>query len=45
MMGGAAKKPGLFVPSVKKREKSDAIFNKGSGMLAAKQPTNRNIAD
>jgi hypothetical protein len=45
MMGGAAKKSGLFVPSVKKREKSDAIFNKGSGMLAAKQPTNRNIAD
>ena len=45
MMGGGAKKSGLFVPSVKKREKSDDIFNKGSGMLAVKQPTNRNIAD
>jgi hypothetical protein len=43
MMG--PKKPSLFVPSVKKREKSDAIFNKGSGMLGAKQPTNRNIGD
>ena len=36
MLGGGAKKPGLFVPSVKKRDKSDAIFNKGSGMLATK---------
>ena len=45
MLGGGAKKPGLFVPSVKKRDKSDAIFNKGSGMLATKQPTNRNFAD
>ena len=45
MMGGSPKKASLFVPSVKKREKSDAIFNKGSGMLGAKQPTNRNIGD
>ncbi len=44
-MGGPAKKSGLFVPSVKKREKNDAIFNKGSGALGAKPPTNRNIGD
>lgn len=45
MGGGAAKKSGLFVPSVKKREKSDAIFNKGSGMLNTRTATNRNIGE
>lgn len=46
MMGGnGPKKSGLFVPSVKKREKSDAIFNKGSGMLASRTGTNRNIGE
>lgn len=45
MGGGSVKKPGLFVPSVKKREKNDAIFNKGSGMLAARTGTNRNIGE
>jgi len=45
MMGGAPKKTGLFVPTVKKRDKSDAIFNKGSGMLATRTGTNRNIGE
>ena len=44
MMGGGAKKSGLIVPQVKKRDKSDAIFNKGSGMLGTKQP-NRNVGE
>ena len=43
MIEAPKSKSNLIVPSVKKRDKSDAIFNKGSGSLAGRTATNRNI--
>jgi hypothetical protein len=35
----------LIVPQLKKRDKADGIFNKGSGMMGVRTATNRNIGD
>lgn len=33
------------MPQLKKRDKADGIFNKGSGMMGVRTATNRNIGD
>ena len=44
LVSSRSKKPGLIIPQIKKREKNDAIFGRGSGMMG-RTGMNKNAED